>query len=190
MLTGADWKAHHRETNHLLGLFWDFIDKVPTVLALFYRNDLTQQDWGAVIVPTTDQAPEIIENVEEGMEENVTVEVAVGAPLQAAQPKKRKGRMTSVSIMTSSAVEKMGKAWIVIPTDPELLAGLCKRAVFDLGLSDVASLTSDLPAVGQETLKALDRERHGHLEKLAGEHLSDPALSRKKRDGPDHQKVR
>lgn len=39
-----DWKAHHRETNNLLSIFWDFIDEVPTVVACFYRNDLTIDD--------------------------------------------------------------------------------------------------------------------------------------------------
>ena len=44
-LTGYDWKAHHRKTNYLFGLFWDFIDRCPTIAAVFYRNDLTESDW-------------------------------------------------------------------------------------------------------------------------------------------------
>ncbi len=51
-LETAEWKAHHRETNNLLGIFWDFVDGLPTVLAAFYRNDLTPDDWGKVIQPT------------------------------------------------------------------------------------------------------------------------------------------
>ena len=125
-----------------MGLFWDFIDEVPTVLALFYRDDLTEKDWGEVVVPTTEEAPEIVENVQEGMEDDVTVEVAVGTQLEVAKPKKRKGRTTSVSIMTSAAVKQMGKAWVVLPADTDLLAGLGKRTVFDLGLSDVDPMTS------------------------------------------------
>lgn len=50
-LTSFDWKAHHRETNNLLSIFWDFIDEVPTVAACFYRNDLTVDDWGRIVQP-------------------------------------------------------------------------------------------------------------------------------------------
>lgn len=50
-LTSFDWKAHHRETNNLLSIFWDFIDEVPTVVACFYRNDLTVDDWGKIVQP-------------------------------------------------------------------------------------------------------------------------------------------
>lgn len=46
-----DWKAHHRETNNLLSIFWDFIDEIPTVAACFYRNDLTIDDWGKIVEP-------------------------------------------------------------------------------------------------------------------------------------------
>lgn len=49
-----DWKAHHRETNNLLGIFWDFIDEVPTIAACFYRNDLIVDDWGKIVKPTDD----------------------------------------------------------------------------------------------------------------------------------------
>lgn len=30
-----DWKAHHRGTNNLLAIFWDFIDEVPTIADCF-----------------------------------------------------------------------------------------------------------------------------------------------------------
>lgn len=53
-LTSFDWKAHHRETNNLLSIFWDFIDEVPTVAACFYRNDLTIDDWGKIVQPKSD----------------------------------------------------------------------------------------------------------------------------------------
>lgn len=46
-----DWKAHHRETNNLLAIFWDFINEVPTVAACFYRDDLTIDDWGKIVEP-------------------------------------------------------------------------------------------------------------------------------------------
>ncbi len=51
ILVSAEWKAHHRETNNLVGIFWDFIDGLPTVLAVFFRNDLTVADWGKIIHP-------------------------------------------------------------------------------------------------------------------------------------------
>jgi hypothetical protein len=50
-LVSAEWKAHHRETNNLLAIYWDFLDGIPTVLAAFYRNDLTMNDWGNVVKP-------------------------------------------------------------------------------------------------------------------------------------------
>jgi len=50
-LESAEWKAHHRDTNNLLGIFWDFVDGLPTVLAAFFRNDLTTDDWGKIVVP-------------------------------------------------------------------------------------------------------------------------------------------
>lgn len=50
-LTGYDWKAHHRDTNNLLGVLWDFIDGRPRVAALSYSCELIQADWGAIIQP-------------------------------------------------------------------------------------------------------------------------------------------
>ena len=49
-LTSFDWKAHHRETNNLLSIFWDFI----AIAACFYRNDLTIDDWGKIVQPKSD----------------------------------------------------------------------------------------------------------------------------------------
>lgn len=51
LLKSLDWKAHHRKTNHLIGLFWDFVDGLPSIRALFFRPDLTEDDWGAVVAP-------------------------------------------------------------------------------------------------------------------------------------------
>lgn len=51
MVTGYDWKSHHRETNHLLGIFWDFIDDKPMIVALFYADVLSENDWGKIIQP-------------------------------------------------------------------------------------------------------------------------------------------
>jgi hypothetical protein len=51
LLSGYDWKSHHRETNDLFGVFWDFVDGCPTIVAVFYRSDLTVEDWGAIVHP-------------------------------------------------------------------------------------------------------------------------------------------
>lgn len=51
LMNKFDWKAHHRETNNLLAILWDFIDEVPTITACFYRNDLTPDDWGKIVQP-------------------------------------------------------------------------------------------------------------------------------------------
>lgn len=51
LVNNFDWKAHHRETNNLLGIFWDFLDEVPTIVACFYRNDLVVDDWGKIVQP-------------------------------------------------------------------------------------------------------------------------------------------
>ena len=50
-VTGYNWKAHHRETNNLVGLIWDFIDSKPTIVALNYCNYLTEEDWGKTVTP-------------------------------------------------------------------------------------------------------------------------------------------
>ena len=164
-LTGADWKAHHRETNRLLGLFWDFIDRAPTVIGLFYRNDLTEADWGQVVVPSTANATIEVGDVEEGMDGEVVIEMAVGKAAKGRGKGKKKGRRkkagrtTSVSIMTGAAVKKMGKGWIVLPSDPELLRALGKPRIFELGLADVESMTSSLPAEARTVLQELDDEK-------------------------------
>lgn len=51
VLQGYDWKAHHRETNNLVGILWDFIDQIPTVAAVFLSPDLTKDDWGKIVQP-------------------------------------------------------------------------------------------------------------------------------------------
>jgi len=50
-MIGYDWKAHHRETNNLVGLLWDFIDRVPRIVAVFYSSKLTADDWGKIVKP-------------------------------------------------------------------------------------------------------------------------------------------
>ncbi len=51
VLTGFDWKAHHRSTNHLLGILWDFIEGMPQIAACFYQDALTINDWGKLVKP-------------------------------------------------------------------------------------------------------------------------------------------
>ena len=50
-MMGYDWKAHHRETNNLVGILWDFIDKRPRIVAMFYCGDLEEDDWGNIVQP-------------------------------------------------------------------------------------------------------------------------------------------
>ncbi|MHB8930185.1 MAG: hypothetical protein ACYC5R_06270 [Melioribacteraceae bacterium] len=50
-LMGYDWKAHHRETNNLMGVVWDFIGGVPRIVGIFFSNELTVNDWGKIIKP-------------------------------------------------------------------------------------------------------------------------------------------
>ena len=51
IMQGYDWKAHHRETNNLAGILWDFIDGVPRIAAVFYSDSLTTEDWGEIVKP-------------------------------------------------------------------------------------------------------------------------------------------
>lgn len=53
-ITSFDWKAHHRQTNNLLAILWDFIGEIPTIVACFYRNDLGLEDWGKIVQPKND----------------------------------------------------------------------------------------------------------------------------------------
>lgn len=54
LINSFDWKAHHRETNHLLAILWDFIDEIPIVVACFYQDRLTEDDWGKIVQPHED----------------------------------------------------------------------------------------------------------------------------------------
>lgn len=46
-----DWKAHHRDTNNLIGILWDFLDGTPHIVAVFFGNTLTEEDWGKIVQP-------------------------------------------------------------------------------------------------------------------------------------------
>lgn len=52
-LTNYDWKAHHRDTNNLLAIIWDFLNGRPRIVAAFYTSDLVAEDWGEVVKPKT-----------------------------------------------------------------------------------------------------------------------------------------
>lgn len=51
VMQGYDWKAHHRETNNLAGIIWDFLDGAPHIVAVFFGNMLTENDWGKIVQP-------------------------------------------------------------------------------------------------------------------------------------------
>lgn len=51
LVNAFDWKAHHRTTNHLLAVLWDFIDGLPTYVAAFYQDNLEIEDWGKIVQP-------------------------------------------------------------------------------------------------------------------------------------------
>ena len=51
LVTGYDWKAHHRETNNLIGIYWDFVNGKPVICGLFFGNNLVQDDWGKIVTP-------------------------------------------------------------------------------------------------------------------------------------------
>ncbi len=51
-----EWKAHHQKTNHLLGLYSDYIDGYPTIIAAFYSDTLTPDDWTVRAEPKGDSA--------------------------------------------------------------------------------------------------------------------------------------
>lgn len=54
LVNNFDWKAHHRETNHLLAVLWDFINGNPTIVAAFYNDNLNIDDWGKIVKPKED----------------------------------------------------------------------------------------------------------------------------------------
>lgn len=50
-LKSYDWKAHHRDTNNLLAIVWDFIDGKPAICGVFYQSRLKTEHWGKIIAP-------------------------------------------------------------------------------------------------------------------------------------------
>lgn len=39
------WKAHHRQTNNLIALQSNYVDRVPQIVAGFFSSDLRESDW-------------------------------------------------------------------------------------------------------------------------------------------------
>lgn len=48
---GYDWKSHHRKTNNLIGIYWDFVEEKPVICGLFFSGDLREADWGKIVQP-------------------------------------------------------------------------------------------------------------------------------------------
>lgn len=51
LLQSYDWKAHHRETINLVGLVWDFHERLPEIVGIFFGNRLESADWSPVVQP-------------------------------------------------------------------------------------------------------------------------------------------
>jgi hypothetical protein len=51
LITSVNWKAHHRETNHLMAILWDFLDGIPAVMFVSYSDSLNESDWGKMVLP-------------------------------------------------------------------------------------------------------------------------------------------
>lgn len=54
LVTAFSWKAHHRDTNNLLGITWDFIEGIPAITSVSFSNDLNENDWGKIVTPKED----------------------------------------------------------------------------------------------------------------------------------------
>lgn len=51
-----EWKAHHQKTNHLLGLYSDYLNGSPTIIAAFYSDELSLDDWSVRAEPKGESA--------------------------------------------------------------------------------------------------------------------------------------
>jgi len=51
LVKGINWKAHHRDTNNLMGLIWDFWEGLPAVMVVAYSANLNQDNWGKIVQP-------------------------------------------------------------------------------------------------------------------------------------------
>jgi len=96
-IQGVTWHAHHQQTNNLLGLYWDFINDIPTILAAFYCNGLDtvtgpeNRHWRTTSKPDDDS------------------------------------RATSATCLGEKGMRLMGVGRIVLPEDPELRGKIMKK---------------------------------------------------------------
>ena len=51
LVLSYNWKAHHRSTNNLLGLLWDFVEGLPAITAVTFSDQLEEEDWGKIVQP-------------------------------------------------------------------------------------------------------------------------------------------
>lgn len=51
LMKGYDWKAHHRGTNNLIGITWDFINSIPTITSIQFSSSLSEGLWGKIVQP-------------------------------------------------------------------------------------------------------------------------------------------
>ena len=51
-----EWKAHHQKTNYLLGLYTDYREGYPVIIAAFFSDSLIPQDWSIRAEPKGDSA--------------------------------------------------------------------------------------------------------------------------------------
>lgn len=88
------WSSHHQDTGTLLGLVWDYIEEIPTIIAAFFSNDLDttagseNTDWRVSTNPNKD--------------------------------KKKKRTGTSVSGMKPEGRKKMGSGPVLLPKDESI----------------------------------------------------------------------
>ena len=40
------WSAHHNDNDNLCGIVWDFVNGLPTIVAVMYSDELLKEDWG------------------------------------------------------------------------------------------------------------------------------------------------
>ena len=60
------WSAHHQQTPVLLGLVWDYVERLPSIVGAFFANSLdttTGKDnphWSSVSIPKDDQKVQVL----------------------------------------------------------------------------------------------------------------------------------
>jgi hypothetical protein len=101
ILASAEWKAHHQDTGLLLGVHWDFVDGYPVILALFFRNDLD------------------------------TVTGRENRHWGVVVTPSGNSKTTSVSVMKTAGVRRMGEGLILLCDNEEIRTALNSNYHFD-----------------------------------------------------------